>query len=234
MTPALPSTPEDANGKALIIVSSSVGSGDVADKFRDVAVPVVNWEAALQDNFLFTTDEDTVTRGVTGGQTQLEITDPTHPIAGGLSGTVTIADAAIEVSWGFPVTQAKQIAKTVDGTGHVAIYAYEKGDTLLDGSTKAAERRVHIFGGDATYSGLNATGRQLWHNAINWALRKEAPVGQPNIAITLSGGNVTISSTNGGTVQATDRLAPATWTTVGPAPQTVPTSGAARFFRIMK
>lgn len=235
MSPAAPSTGADATGKALVIISSSVGSGDVADKFRDVAVPVFNWEGALQDDFLFTTNEDTITRGVLGAQTQLEITDPTHPIAGGLSGVVTISEAGVEFSWGFPVTQAKQIAKTTDGTGHVVIYAYEKGDTLLDGTTKAAERRVHVGGGDATYSGLNAAGKQLWHNAIDWALRKIGGViAKPTITIGRSGANMTISSSDGGTVQSKDSLEASIWTSVGPAPQTVPASGSARFFRILK
>jgi hypothetical protein len=58
------------------------------------------------------------------------------------------------------------------------------------------------------------------------------PVGT-TASITRSGNNITISSSGGGTVEATDSLtAPRTWTTVGPAPQTVPATGRARFFRI--
>jgi hypothetical protein len=36
----------------LIITSSTVGSGNVADKFTASAVPLINWEQALQDNLL--------------------------------------------------------------------------------------------------------------------------------------------------------------------------------------
>jgi hypothetical protein len=228
------STTEDANGKALVIISSTVASGEVAEKFTSVTNPVVNWEAALQDNLLFTTDEDTVTRGVLGGQTQLEILEPTHPIATGLSGTVTVADAGVEFSWGVPAESATLIARLADGSERYGVYTYEPGDVLIDGATQAAGRRVHVPMGDGTYAGMNATGKQLIHNAINWALGVEPPMDAPSASITLSGGQVTISSSAGGTVQATDSLSPTNWTDIGPAPQTVPTSGQTRFFRVRR
>jgi hypothetical protein len=207
----------------------------VAEKFTSVTNPVLSWEAALQDNLLFTTDEDTVTRGVLGGQTQLEIVEATHPIATGLSGTITVADAGVEFSWGMPPPSATLIARLADGSERYGLYAFDPGDVLIDGSTPAAGRRVHVPMGDATYTGMNATGKQLIHNAINWAIGVAPPdPTQPSASITLSGGQVTISSSGGGTVQATDTLSPATWTDIGPAPQTVPTSGQSRFFRVRR
>jgi hypothetical protein len=99
---AATSTTEDATGKVLVIVSSTVASGDVADKFLNVNVPVVQWENALQDNLLFALDQDGTTRGLTGSQTTLEILSPNHPIAGGLNGIVTIANPGVEISWATP------------------------------------------------------------------------------------------------------------------------------------
>lgn len=234
---ATDSTTEDATGKVLIITSSTVASGEVGDKFVMVTVPVLNWEAALQDNYLFTLNTDGTDRGVTAGQTQLEITDPAHPIAGGLTGRVTVADPGVDFSWGFPVLEAKRIGTLTDGTGRVGLYAYNPGDLLLDGATRAAGRRVHVPGGDNTYVGLNATGKQLWHNAIDWAIKgsSTAPT-QPTISIArAANGQVTVSSSDGGTVQATGSLTPPiTWTAVGPAPQTVAGGPGHRYFRILK
>jgi hypothetical protein len=34
----------DATGKSLVVVSSTISSGEVGDKFKDAAVPVLNWE----------------------------------------------------------------------------------------------------------------------------------------------------------------------------------------------
>jgi hypothetical protein len=232
------STTEDAAGKSGVIISSTVASGEVAEKFLAVTNGVANWEGALQDNFLFTLDQDTVTRGVTGGQTTLEIVTPTHPIATGFSGIVTIADAGVEISWATPATSAIPIARTTDGTGHLGIYAFDPGAVLIDGSSTAAGRRVHIGGGDGTYAGMNANGRQLWHNGILWAMGK--PIGggtptRPTASITRSAGNITITSSEPGTtVQRSPSLSPATWTDVGPAPQTVPATGTTEFFRLRK
>ncbi len=48
------STSADAEGKALVLISSTIGSGSVADKFLSVATPVLNWEAFIQDDMLMT------------------------------------------------------------------------------------------------------------------------------------------------------------------------------------
>jgi hypothetical protein len=233
---AAAATTADADGKVLVITSSTVTSGDVAEKFLNVTVPVVNWENALQDNYLFALDQDGTTRGATGGQTAVEIVTPSHPIAGGLSGTVTIANApGVELTWATPAASAIPIAQIAGTAGRLAIYAFEPGAVLIDGATRAAGRRVHVGGGDLTYAGMNAAGKQLWHNAINWAIGSVQPPARPTASISRTGGNVTITSSDGGTVQATPSLSGTpVWTDVGPAPQSVPTSGTMRFFRIRK
>src|SRR5205814_2956149 len=55
--------------KALIITSSSVGSGNVGDKFQNVPVPIMNWENNLQDNYLFV-GNDATNHGTTGAAQQ--------------------------------------------------------------------------------------------------------------------------------------------------------------------
>lgn len=227
---ALASQTADANGKILIVTSSTVPSGDVGNKFRSVAVPVFNWEQALQDNYLFTLDQDTVTRGTTTGQTDVEIVTPSHPIAAGLSGVVTIADSPVDVGWGVPAPAAKIIAKLTDGTDHPALYAYEKGDTLIDGATKAPARRVHFPASDATFEALNTNGWKIVEAALNWLVPKVTA--QPKLSITLSGIQATITSSAGGTVEATDSLSAPNWQAIGLAPQTVQATNRQRFFRV--
>jgi hypothetical protein len=60
--------------------------------------------------------------------------------------------------------------------------------------------------------------------------------GGAKVGISINGSNVTITSDSGGTVEATDALSATTaWSTVGPAPQTVSTTGKkAQFFRVKK
>ena len=71
-------TAGSATGKGLILTSSTVGSGTLGAKFRDVTVPVINWEHAVQDDYLFTTTNGL---GTAGSQTNLNITNPGHPLA---------------------------------------------------------------------------------------------------------------------------------------------------------
>jgi len=54
--------------------------------------------------------------------------------------------------------------------------------------------------------------------------------GGPKLTITKSGNNVTISSDSAATIESTDKLG-TTYTTVGPAPQTVPIGTGAKFYR---
>lgn len=54
----------------------------------------------------------------------------------------------------------------------------------------------------------------------------------PTASIARSGNNVIISSSSPGTVQGSPTLAPATWTDLGAAPQTVPSTTGNRYFRI--
>ncbi|HMO66989.1 MAG TPA: sugar-binding protein, partial [Verrucomicrobiota bacterium] len=100
-----------AAGKALIVISSTVVSGAVNTKFRDAAVPVLNWEPALQDDFAFTgtsfgTDMDTL-----AGQTQLNIINPAHPLAAGLAaGLQTVTLSGQTFTWGAPAASAHVVA----------------------------------------------------------------------------------------------------------------------------
>jgi hypothetical protein len=57
---------------------------------------------------------------------------------------------------------------------------------------------------------------------------------RPTATISRNGAQITISSSDGGTVQASDSLDNQNWTNVGGAPQTISTAGTKRFFRIVK
>ncbi|MEJ7617783.1 MAG: hypothetical protein WKF30_12660 [Pyrinomonadaceae bacterium] len=64
------STTADANGKSLVVISSTVTSGQVNTKFRDVAVPVVTYEALIFDDMGMTGPHSGNDFGSTAGQTQ--------------------------------------------------------------------------------------------------------------------------------------------------------------------
>jgi hypothetical protein len=210
----------DATGKGLVLVSSTVGSANVTTKFWDVAVPVINWETALQDDFGFATSS-----GNAGSQTNLNITNPGHPLAAGLpAGVRTVATASGDFSWGEPGGSPTIIARLNDGS-HPCLYAYEAGAAMSSGAAPA--RRVHLFLQNDTFSSLNADGVKLFDAAVGWVVpvRFQPPV--------LQGGQLRLEWVGVGTLQTTTNLA-GPWSNLSGAvsPYLTPTTNSAQFFRV--
>jgi uncharacterized repeat protein (TIGR02543 family) len=246
MIPDTQSTSADANGKELVLVSSTVTSGNVGTKFRDVAVPVINWEYLLQDDFGFTGNTDAL-RNTVGLQTQINITNTAHPLAAGLSGIKPVTTTQSTFSWGEPVGSPVIIARLNDGSGHPCLYAYETGAALSSGT--AAARRVHLFLNNDTFALLNANGQKLFDAAVSWATGQTPPPlpAPPTLTgVTLSpDGSFSFSLTNAGgvyRVQTHTNLADRTnWITISTntAPFTFTNTNAVnryqqRFYRLVK
>ncbi len=158
----------DATGKDLVIVSSTATSGAVNTKLRDIPVPVINWESALQDDFRFTSSLPTDS-GTQTNQAALNIVQASHPLAAGLpAGNLTVTSSSIGFSWGLPVGNPLIIARLTDGTNHPCLYAYEFGAAMNVGT--AAARRVHLFLQNDTFNLLNADGLKLFDAALTWAM----------------------------------------------------------------
>ena len=229
----------DADRKVVIVNSSTVGSGNVGTKFQKVAVPIVTWEQALEDEYLFTLDSAT-DHGGTGGQTDVIITDAAHPLAGGLNaGPHTVVNGAATFSWGLPAGSAKIVATLADGTASPCLYAFDPGAVLIDGVTTAPARRVHIFLDNDTFALLNADGIKLFDAALIWAANiSSAPPPRFNPPV-LAVGSVSLSWTGTGVLQEATNLTgnASDWSDVNPQPSgktfDAPVSSAVRkFYRI--
>ncbi|MBI4658881.1 MAG: immunoglobulin domain-containing protein [Verrucomicrobia bacterium] len=230
---ALASATSDADGKQLIISSSTIPSGDVGNKFQLAPVPMINWEEALQDNLLLTTDESGTTRGTTGGQTDINIVKADHPLAAGLSaGKKTVLRAADTFSWGVPNNNAVVIATIADDPTHAVIYAYEKGAKLIDDTTPAPARRVHFMMTDNPFTSLNPDGLKLFDAAVNWAaeIKVQPPAQAPTLSVSRTATGLSITFT--GSLQSADSVT-GPWTDVANAtsPLAVTTAAGAKFYR---
>jgi hypothetical protein len=152
----------DATGKQVVVISSSSISGNVNTKFRASTVPVVTWEPGLFDDLGMTA---TGTSEV-AGQTSLVIVAPGHPLAAGLSGTVTVVATAGAFAVGSPNANATVVA-TLSGATTASIFAYELGAAMP--GLAAPARRVGLFMSDATAASFTASGTALFNAAITWA-----------------------------------------------------------------
>ena len=159
-------TAADAQGKALVVISSTVLSTDVNTMFRSVAVPVFTWEQNLMDDLGMTTDSD---HGTIVGQTQVAITNSTSPLiaAANLSGTRRTTTNASIFSWARPNANATVAATLAGDSTKAVIFGYDT-NVAMPGLTAPA-RRVGFFFEDATAATLTSDGWTLFDAAIGWA-----------------------------------------------------------------
>jgi len=163
------STTGDATGMDLVVLSSTVNSNSVADKFRDVTVPVLNWEQALQDDMEMVDPGDSGARGTVNGQTQVAIVDSGHAMAAGLSGNVTVYSSSQKMSWGKPNGNAQTVAVLTGDSTRVVVYGYEIGAGMYSG-LNAPARRVHLFLENNGAAYLATDGVALFEAAVDWAV----------------------------------------------------------------
>jgi uncharacterized repeat protein (TIGR01451 family) len=156
----------DANGKAVVVISSTVSPTAVGTKFRDVAVPVILWESGLFFNMGMTTKTSS-NFGTATGQTQARITNPNHPLAGGLAGTVTVVSTAGTFDWGKPNANAAVVGTIASDTSRSVIFGYDTGSAMP--GLAAPARRVGLFMHDNTAPTLTANGAALFDAAVRWA-----------------------------------------------------------------
>jgi hypothetical protein len=188
-----------ANGFDVVFISATMASSNTRDLYEDSPVGIVigehaNTSCCTVGNFAMVT-----TTGDSGGGTkirnEIDIVDPSHPIAAGLSGHVRFVSSDVPSNDPILGTQWGQYGAGPLGAGVVeiarwdttdqplpdpverVIFAADVGAALLgDGSpgvpATAAGRRVFFGGGDYLGSDLTADGYKLFDAAIPWAAAK--------------------------------------------------------------
>ena len=156
----------DANGKGLILISSTVNSGYIGSKYRDVAVPVIVWEGWLMDDMKMTGTSGSQ-YGATDHVSKMKIQDSDHPIAQGATGEITVFSKDKTVTWGLPGSGASRIGYIPGNPNCVMLYAYDTGASMV-GMTAPA-RRVGFFLHNSTAEKLTNTGWQLFERTVQWA-----------------------------------------------------------------
>lgn len=158
-------TSADANGKAVVVISSTVSPTNLGTKFRSVATPVVTWESGSYVDMGMTAKGNS-NAGTSTGQTQVAITQPSKPLAGGLFGTPIVVTASSTFAWGKPNANATSVAVLMSDTTRIVVFGYTAG-AIMPGLTAPA-RRVGLFMNDTTPVSLNNNGWALFDAALNW------------------------------------------------------------------
>jgi hypothetical protein len=226
----VPDDGSTATGKDLIIQTSSLGSGTVevagVGKFRFLPIPAMVWEASSEDAFAF----QAANGAATASQTQLNILDPTSPLAAGLpKGLVTVVTTPEPFSHGTP-TGAHVDATLAADASQAAIYHYEKGEKGEAGFVMPA-RRVFFYFGDNTAAVSNDNGLKLFDAAVDWLLGIQAVTPtNPTLALARTATGLTLTFT--GTLQSADAIT-GPWADVAGAtsPRTETFTGTGKFYR---
>jgi hypothetical protein len=174
---ATSATSADANGKVLVVISSTVAPSAVNTKFRTVPVPVLTWESELYDD-LGMTPTSAGNFGTQSGQKSLAVSAG-HPLAAGLSGTQLVFSEpnspglTSTFNWGKPNANAARVATIPSDGARFAVFGYEAG-AVMPGLVAPA-RRVGFFVGDTTATNLTANGWALFEAAVTFALGTTTP-----------------------------------------------------------
>jgi hypothetical protein len=164
----------------LVYISESVGSSAIYEEITEVEVPMIVGEP-------YAWDEMGMTRGGGGtsdvATTDITIVSPGHPMAAGLSGTVTVltdiagTEGTAQFANGDAGDEATVIATATlaDGQTYDIIIVYEKGAKLAmpptDGSGQiAADIRIGLFFHYYAHDVLNDNGLALIEAAVKYIL----------------------------------------------------------------
>lgn len=224
------STTAMADGKSLVIVSATVTSGQVAAKYKSVAIPVITCEHAIMDDMSMTGNA-AADHNVATGLTSVQMTNTTHPLAAGKTGTVTVFSSTGNMPWGNPVASAVRIACVPGDTSKSVFFAYDTGSSMFGGFVAPA-RRIGFFFDDIGGEQANANGWNFFATAVRWAVNtppqiaftapaagSTVPAGQPLLLqVNASGRNIaSVEYRDGATLLGTVTLAPYAFNWTSPA-----------------
>ncbi|MHC4118323.1 MAG: discoidin domain-containing protein [Planctomycetota bacterium] len=177
---------EDAAAAAdLVYISESVGSGNVHSKITEIEVPIIVGEPWAWDEMGMT-----LASGGTGAvaTNDIEIVNPGHYLAAGLSGTVPVIRNTMGPEGPAEFAQGKvggdgiaiATATLADGQTYDVLVVYDKGAGLAappaDGSPQfAADIRIGMFFHYYAQPVLNQNGWALVEAAVNYALGVTEP-----------------------------------------------------------
>jgi hypothetical protein len=153
----------------MVLISHSITTNNVNNKFRNVAKPVMVWAPALYTNMGLVDGTVPNTQGTTNqifGPTTLNMKAGAGALAAGLSGTVTVLKLPDQMNYGVPNAQALSVASLPNQSNQWGIFAYETGTQMY--GLLAPARRVGFFLSQNGAVSLNANGWALFDAAVAW------------------------------------------------------------------
>jgi len=172
--------PVDTAGAAGVMIAESITSGNVADGYNDVLIPVIANEAWVWDD-MGLAEDGTQFKDV---DTTIVIQDTNHVITQGFDGEVAITSQSVTLMSASTMEGDARVLATVKGTGNVTLAVYERG--AQTGKGKAPAPRVAMFLFDDTPSVMTEDGWTLFDRTILWAIGELVQPVEPKNALAVS------------------------------------------------
>ncbi|MFC1717029.1 hypothetical protein ACFL6S_25400 [Candidatus Poribacteria bacterium] len=176
--------PVDISGAAAVFICESIGSGNIASAYKEAPIPVIICEAAVFDDMKFVIPTNLYSKNP---DLSILITDPSHPVAGGLSGEVKVVTGPGEILACAGLQGDLQVVATLNGDP--CLMYYEKGAKVADGSTTPA-RRACTFLHNSAIPLLTEDGWGLIERSVLWALGQIGVAVEPREAVTTTWGTL--------------------------------------------
>ena len=163
---------KDALERAQVVVlSPSIMMGDLPEELVDLPVPMVALESSAFTRLGLTGPAWKRDVGpVSQRSNEVLITEPTHPLAAGLTGQLSVLEKKQGLRWGLPGDEAIIVARFPGPARppQSAVFAYERGSEMPGG--RAAARRVALFlGNSRVIRSLTPEGWKLFDAAVTWS-----------------------------------------------------------------
>jgi len=157
-----------ANGQNVIVVSSSVGSGDFTPIFKDVAVPMLVFGNSAYSNLGWLASSSG--KGSVDSATLCSLVDGTTPLASdvmtGVGFKMVLDGHSTSLYWGTPAGSPIRTASIMGQATQLVSFAYEKGAMMA--TAPAAARRVGFGVKVDRVQFLTIEGFKLLMAAIEW------------------------------------------------------------------
>ena len=155
----------DATGQNVVVISETVPPTVINSKLGSLSIPVVVLEPALYDDMLMVSSS--TNSGLQASQTQVSITDSTHPLAAGYIGLNAVYTSSDNLTWGLPTSSAIKVASINGNTTRSVIFAYTQGSAMA--GINAPARRVGLYLSGTGSDKWTSPGSMLFDAAITWA-----------------------------------------------------------------
>lgn len=166
---------QDADASSIVIMSKTVNSNEVGTSVKRTTAGVIFWEDNQQMLSMMATIDNDGSQGTYWHGTSSDVyvrSDAPEELRAGRSGLIPFYTRADQLTFSPPgelSSDAILIARFNDASNpRYAIYAYESGSTLADG-TIAQGRRVYFGLYDDTFRYLTGDGLALFDGAVGWA-----------------------------------------------------------------